>query len=90
MSGSGQVIVGGLSVSTVTVKLQLPPPVDELTLTVCVPTEKKETETGDAVTVPQSPEGSAEPNVTMAPDSVPCVVLAVTVILPGHSSAHVA
>jgi hypothetical protein len=63
---AGQEIVGGLVPlsSTVTVKLQLPPPVSEVTLTVVVPTGKNDPEAGTAVTVPQVPEGSAESNVT--------------------------
>jgi hypothetical protein len=46
------------------VKLQLPPPVSEVTVTVVVPTGKKEPDAGDAVTAPQSPSGSAEAKVT--------------------------
>jgi hypothetical protein len=42
------------------VKLQLPPPVAELTITVCgePATEKNDPEAGVLVTVPQSPEDS--------------------------------
>jgi len=62
----GQEILGGLLPvsSTVTVKLQLPPPVSDVTETVVVPTPKNDPDAGVAVTAPQVPEGSAEANVT--------------------------
>src|SRR5687768_10126252 len=87
---AGQLIVGGSNPvsSTVTVKLQLPPPVAELTVTVVVPTGKNEPEGGVAVTAPQSPFGSAASNNTIAPRSPLTVVLAVAVMLSGHASEH--
>ena len=63
---AGQLIVGGstpVSV-TVTVKLQLPPPVSEVTLTVVVPSGKNEPDAGVAVIAPQSPSDSAAAKVT--------------------------
>src|SRR5688572_27567395 len=79
---TGQLIVGG-SVpvsSTVTVKLQLAPPVAELTVTVVVPTGKNEPEAGAAVTAPQSPSGVAASNATIAPRSPFTVVFAVALM----------
>jgi hypothetical protein len=59
---AGQLIVGGLVPvsSTRTIKLQLPPPVAEVTVTVVEPTGKNEPDAGVAVTAPQSPVGSTE------------------------------
>lgn len=88
---AGQLMVGGLvplSV-TVTVKLQLPPLVAEVTLTVVVPTGKNEPDKGLAVTAPQSPEGSAEAKVTRAPRTELSVVLAVALRLAGQTSVQV-
>src|SRR5215204_5424996 len=79
-------MVGGLVPvsSTVTVKLQLAPPVCEVTITVVVPTGKNVPEDGLADTAPQSPSGSAASNVTTAPRSPPTVVLAVALMLSGQ------
>jgi len=57
----GQVMVGAGSDWTVTVKLQLPSPVEEVAVTTVVPTGKNEPDAGVEVTVPQLPvaEGSA-------------------------------
>jgi hypothetical protein len=54
----GQVIVGAAESMTVTVKLQNPPPVEELLVTVVVPIGKNEPEAGVLVTVPHVPKAS--------------------------------
>jgi hypothetical protein len=54
----GQLIVGAAESITVTVKLQNPPPVAELLLTVVVPIGKNEPEAGVLVTVPHVPKAS--------------------------------
>jgi hypothetical protein len=74
------------------VKLQLPPPVEELTVTVCgePATEKNEPDTGKLVTPPQSPVGSISPEKsTIAPGSPLCVVLAETVRFNGQVKTQV-
>lgn len=72
------------------VKLQLPPPVLDETLTVVVPTAKNDPEAGVLVTVPQSPDDSISPaKSTTAPAVVPCVVLAPTVRFSGQASEQV-
>lgn len=61
-------IVGAGVLLTVIVKLQLPPPVADETVTVCVPTAKNEPEAGELVTAPQSPDDSMLPaKLTIAP-----------------------
>ena len=42
--------------TTVIVNEQLPKPIDDVAVTVVVPTGKNEPEAGEVVTVPQSPE----------------------------------
>jgi hypothetical protein len=85
---AGQETVGGVPLTTVIVKLQLPPPCDEVAVTTVEPTGKNEPEAVETLTVPHVPKASAPGYVTIAPDSVPCVVLAITVMLFGHSSTH--
>ena len=61
-------MVGAGSVVTVIVKLQVPPPVAEETLTVVMPTGKNEPDAGELVTAPQSPDDSISPEKsTIAP-----------------------
>ena len=67
---AGQVIVGAAVSTTVTLKLQ-PPPVADVTTTVVVPIGKNDPEAGVAVIVPQLPNPSAAPNVTLAPPPSP-------------------
>src|SRR5437016_2674383 len=84
-------MVGAAVSVTVMVKLQLPPPVEDETLTVVVvPTAKNVPEAGELVTVPQSPDDSISPaKLTIAPDWVPCVVLALTVRFSGQANEQV-
>jgi len=79
---------------TVTVKLQSPPPSDEVEVTVVVPTGKNEPDAGDDVTEPQLPPDSVA-NVTTAPETVSegsagfgPVVSEVTVMFAGQVSVH--
>ena len=51
---AGQVIAGGCVSTTVMLNVQLSP-LAAVQVTVVMPTGKKEPETGEAVTVPQSP-----------------------------------
>src|ERR1043166_3536326 len=62
----GQVIVGEGESITVTAKEQVPPPTDDDTVTVVVPTGNTEPDAGLAVTVPQLPLATASPKVTIA------------------------
>src|SRR5215204_3942848 len=87
-TGAGQEMSGGGSSVTVTLKLHEPPPVAELTVTVVVPTGKKEPEVGVALTAPQLPKASAEPKLTTAPCVVPWKELATAMMSLGHSSAQ--
>jgi hypothetical protein len=83
-------MVGAGVFKTVTVKVQLPPPVSEATLTTVEPTGKKEPEAGVAFIAPQLPlMPLAELKLTKAPGLPPCVVLAVAVILAGQSNEQV-
>jgi len=69
---AGQAILtGDPDCVTVTMKLQVPPPVEDVAVTVVVPTGKNEPDGGEAVTLPQSPAVVSEPKVTKAPDSPP-------------------
>jgi len=68
---AGQVIVGAGESTTVTVKLQIPLPVDDVEVTVVVPIGKNEPEAGVVVTVPQDPTASVAVKVTFAPPPVP-------------------
>lgn len=86
----GQLMVGAALSSTVTVNEQAPPPVVDVTVTVVVPTGKKEPDCTLDVKVPQSPTLSVPGNVTLAPEVEPWVVLAETVMLFGQSRVHVA
>ena len=63
---AGQLIVNGACV-TMTLKLQLPPFVPEVTLTVVVPTGKNDPDGVLLVIDPQSPIGWADSKVTKAP-----------------------
>src|ERR1043165_586739 len=78
-----------LASSTVTEKLQLPPPVEEVTVTTVVPTGKKEFEAGVAVSVPHEPVPSAASKVTCAPRTPPSVVFAVALMLVGQVRSQV-
>src|SRR6185295_17940894 len=75
--------------STVTIKLQLPPPVSEVTLTSVDPTGKNDPEAGVDVIAPQVPDCSAASNVTCAPRWLPSVVLATAFTLSGQLRVHV-
>jgi hypothetical protein len=75
---AGHEIVGGVASTTVIVKLQLPPPVSELTLTTVVPTGKKDPLGGLAKIAPQVPKGLPAAKLTIAPGLPPWVVLATT------------
>src|SRR5687768_11709070 len=67
---AGQEIVGAGVPTTLTVKVQLPPPsADEVI--VCVPTAKNEPEAGLFDTAPQSPVTPAAANFTNAPKVAP-------------------
>ena len=68
---AGQVIVGAAESTTVTVKLQTPPPVDDVEVTVVVPIGKNDPEAGLVVTVPQLPTASGAAKVTLAPPPEP-------------------
>src|SRR5712691_11069408 len=70
---------------TMTLKLQVPPLVSEVTLTVVVPTGKNDPEGVLVVIAPQSPKGTAASKVTCAPTTSFSVVFAVTVMLSGQS-----
>src|SRR5688572_1661172 len=67
----GQVIVGEGESITVTAKEHVPPPTEDDTVTVVVPTGKKEPEAGAAVTVPQLPLATGSPKFTIAPGLPP-------------------
>ena len=85
-------MVGAGALVTGIVKLQVPSPVSDDTVTVCgePDTEKNEPEAGTDVIAPQSPVDSMSPaKLTKAPSSAPCVVLAPTVRFSGHANAHV-
>ena len=86
----GQLIVGsGVSV-TVMVKLQLPPPVSETTLTTVVPTGKNEPEGGAELIEPQFPEILfVVVKFTIAPEVPFWLVLAATTISLRQSSVQV-
>jgi hypothetical protein len=60
------------------VKLQLPPPVSELTFTTVVPSGKNEPEAGFALIAPQLPKTLPAEKVTNAPGLPACVALAMT------------
>jgi len=84
--------VGAGVLVTVIVKLQLPPPVEDITVTVCgePDTEKNEPDSGFDVTVPQSPDDSMSlAKLTKAPSSLFCCVFAPTVRFSGQANAHV-
>jgi hypothetical protein len=68
---TGQVIVGAAVSTTVTLKLQPPPPVADVTITDVVPIGKNDPEAGLAVIAPQDPKPSAELKVTLAPPPTP-------------------
>jgi hypothetical protein len=84
----GQVIVGEGESITVTAKEQLPPPTEDVIVTVVVPTGKKEPEAGFPVTVPQLPFAMVSPKVTIAPGLPPWMVFVATVMLGGQLSTH--
>jgi hypothetical protein len=90
VTSAGQEIVGAPAVTTVTSKLQLPPPVAEVTTTVVVPTGKKDPDGVVAVMSPQVPTPSAVEKVTNAPGLPLCVAFASVVMLLGQSNAQVA
>src|SRR5438105_4949067 len=77
---AGQLIVGAAEPVTVTTKWQTPPLSAELTVTVVCPTGKNVPDAGEVDNAPHSPDASAEPKVTIAPDTPLCVVLAVRVM----------
>jgi hypothetical protein len=85
---AGQVIVGAAAATTVTVKVQLPPPTEDVTVTTVVPSGKVDPDAGLAVTVPQLPMASALGKVTTAAGLPPWVVFAATVMFGGQSSTH--
>ena len=64
--GAGQVIVGGVLSTTVTVNVQLGPAA-VVAVTVVVPTGKNEPEAGVSVTGPHNPVVVGVGNVTLAP-----------------------
>ena len=67
---AGQDIVGEGESITVTAKEQLPPPTEDVTVTIVVPTGKTEPEAGLAVTVPQLPLATGSSKVTIAAGSL--------------------
>src|SRR5205085_11944407 len=87
---AGQLIVGAAEPVTVTTKWQTPPLSAELTVTVVCPTGKNVPDAGEVDNAPHSPDASAEPKVTIAPDTPLCVVLAVRVMSLGQVSEHAA
>ena len=60
-------IDGGCTSFTVTVKVQVPPPIEDVAVTVVVPTGKNDPDAGVAVTVPQEPVVVGAGKVTAAP-----------------------
>ena len=85
---AGQVIVGDGESITVTAKEHVPPPTEDDTVTVVLPTGKKEPEAGFAVTVPQLPVAVPLSKVTIAPGFPLWVVFVATVRLGGQLSTH--